>query len=361
MNSDDDMSEKTIIIDLDNQNISKCLYEAFLQAGILPIIEQVQKIYVHVPLGATFFKEDHPIGGTYLDIEFAEAIVSICEDKPVTFYEAPATSNRNIKGLFEKLGYIELVKKYSQVQLLCLEEDQNSITLNYGFHYPPVKLPAFLFDKNNLIISFGNPKAPFSEVVAGFKGLPFSLSGKSLIIGSTLFPKKNLLHLAFSDIGLGLKGYVIDALDRIHKEGVICVGINGGRFAGAMIDQVKLNPVDWNVLVVSTNIGLADSVTAGLMGFDPQNVEFFIDLIKKELIPSDLKAISVVEIGNSRERLSQQLKDSNPFLPKGTAITTRQWIFGLLKQVSFKDRVQLMGRMIPSIIRYQFKKKKKKV
>ena len=97
------------------------------------------------------------------------------------------------------------------------------------------------------------------------------------------------------------------------------------------------------------------------MGFDPQNVEFFIDLIKKELIPSDLKAISVVEIGNSRERLSQQLKDSNPFLPKGTAITTRQWIFGLLKQVSFKNRVQLMGRMIPSIIRYQFKKKKKKV
>jgi hypothetical protein len=355
------MSEKTIIVDLENQNISNCLHEAFLQAGILPMIEQIREIYVHVPLGATFFKDGNPIGGTYLDIEFAKALISICEGKPVTFYEAPATSNRNIKGLFEKLGYTELVKKYSQVQILCLEEDQNSITLNYGFEYPPVKLPAFLFDKNNLIISFGNPKSPFSEVVAGFKGLPFSLSGKSLIIGSTLFPKKNLLHLAFSDIGLGLKGYVIDALDRIHKEGVICVGINGGRFAGAMIDQVKLNPVDWNVLVVSTNIGLADSVTAGLMGFDPQNVEFFIDLIKKELIPSDLKAISVVEIGNSRERLSQQLKDSNPFLPKGTAITTRQWIFGLLKQVSFKNRVQLMGRMIPSIIRYQFKKKKKKV
>ncbi|MFX1494923.1 MAG: hypothetical protein ACFFBZ_11625 [Promethearchaeota archaeon] len=363
MNSGNAAQNKAIIIDLENRDISKSLYKAFLQAGILPIINNSREIYVHVPLGASFFRDEQPIEGTYLNVEFAKAIILASAGKPITFYETPATSNRNIENLFEKFGYTQLASKYLQVQILCLEEEslkpEDIVSLNYGFDYPPVRLPRFLFNNKNLIISFSNPKAPFSETVAGFKGLPFSLSGKSLIIGSTLFHKKNLLHLAFSDIGLGLKDYIVDALERIHKAGVVCVGINGGRFAGSMIEQVKVDPIDWNSLIVSTSIGISDAVTASIMGFKPQNLEFFVNLAQKGLIPSNTSTIPIIEIGNSRNRLEKQLKLNNPFLPKGTPITTRQWIFGMLKQVSFKDRLHLISKIIPSIIKYKFTRKKK--
>ncbi|MFX0005139.1 MAG: hypothetical protein ACFFA7_03635 [Promethearchaeota archaeon] len=363
MNSGDTIQDKAVIIDLENRDISKSLYDAFLQAGILPIINQSHEICVHVPLGATFFKNKQPIEGTYLDVKFAESIILASGDKPVIFYETPATSNRNIEFLFEKFGYTQLAKKYSQVRVLCLKEDsletENSVSLNYGFDYPPVRLPKFLFNNKNLIISFSNPKAPFSEFVAGFKGLPFSLSGKSLIIGSTLFQKKNLLHLAFSDIGLGLKDYIVDALERIHKAGVVCIGINGGRFAGALLDQVKVKPIEWNLLVVSKNIGISDAVTAELMGFNPQKIEFFTKLAQKGLIPFNISTIPIIEIGNSRNRLKEKLKINNPFSPQEIPITTRQWIFGLLKQVSFIDRLHLIGKIIPSIIRYKFTRKNK--
>jgi len=363
MNSEIKVQEKAIITDLKNQNIVETLQKAFEQAGVLPLITQSREIYVHIPLGATFFRDGQPIGGTYLDVEFAEAIVLISAGKPVIFYEAPATAHRNVKNLFEKFGYTELARKYSQVRILCLEDDVidklSTRSLHYGFDYPLVELPGFLFDNQNLIISFSNPKAPFPDAVAGFKGLPFSLSGKSLIIGSTLFPKKNLLHLAFTDVGLGLKGYLVDALDKIHKAGVKCVGINGGRFAGAMIDQVKVHPVDWNVLVISTNIGIADAVAATLMGFEPQKIDYFIELIQKALISSELNTISIIEIGVGRARLEQQLRMNNPFLPQERSITTRQWILGILRQVSFKDRLRMVRKILPSIIRYKFTKKRK--
>ncbi|MFX1571911.1 MAG: hypothetical protein ACFFB0_04130 [Promethearchaeota archaeon] len=365
MNSGNVVQDKAIIIDLENREIVKGLYEAFLQAEILPLIDKAHEIYVHVPIGASFFRDEQPVEGTYLDVEFAEAIIIASAGKPITFYETPATSNRNIENLFEKFGYTQLASKYSQVRILCLKEKslkpEDIVSLNYGFDYPPVRLPRFLFNNKNLIISFSNPKAPFSEFVAGFKGLPFSLSGKSLIIGSTLFPKKNLLHLAFSDIGLGLKDYIVDALERIHKAGVVCVGINGGRFAGSLIDQVKVEPIDWNALIVSTSIGISDAVTAELMGFKSQEIEFFTNLAQKGLIPSNTSITPITEIGNSRYRLEKQLKLNNPFLPRGTSITTRQWIFGLLKQVSFKDRLQLIGKIIPSIIKYKFTRKKKSI
>ena len=363
MSSGNVVQDKAVIIDLENRDLSKSLYEAFLQAEILPVINQSHEIYVHVPLGATFFKDKQPIEGTYLDVKFAESIILASGGKPVTFYETPATSNRNIEYLFEKFGYTQLAKKYPHVRVLCLKEDsletENSVSLNYGFDYPPVRLPKFLFNNKNLIISFSNPKAPFSKFVAGFKGLPFSLSGKSLIIGSTLFQKKNLLHLAFSDVGLGLKDYVIDALDRIHKAGVVCIGINGGYFAGSMVDQVKVEPIEWNTLVVSTNIGTSDVIAAELMGFNPQKLEFFTNLAQKGLIPFNISTIPVIEIGNSRNRLKEQLRLNNPFLPQGTPITTRQWIFGLLKQVSFINRIHLIGKIIPSIIKYKFTRKSK--
>ncbi len=363
MNSENVTQNNAIVIDLENRDISESMHEAFLQTGILPIINNSREIYVHVPLGASFFRDEKPIEGTYLDVEFAEAIISTSEGKPITFYETPATSNRNIEKLFEKFGYTQLASKHSQVQTLCLKEEslkpEDIVKLNYDFDYPPVNLPKFLFDKRNLIISFSNPKASFSENVAGFKGLPFSLSGKALIIGSTLFSKKNLLHLAFSDIGLGLKGYVVDALERMHNTGVVCVGVNGGRFAGSLIEQVKVEPIEWNALIVSKNIGISDVVTADLMGFEPQKIEFFTDLAQKGLIPSDLSTIPITEIGNSRNRLAKLLTLDNPFLPSGTTITTRKWIFGLLKQVPFKDRVRLLGKTIPSMIKYQVSKKKK--
>jgi hypothetical protein len=365
MNSEIELQEIAIIADLKNRKIVETLQEAFEQAGILPLIRQSREIYVHIPLGATFFRNEQPIAGTYLDVEFAEAIALISAGKPVIFYEAPATAHRNVKNLFEKLGYTELTRKYSHVRILCLEDDAtdklSTLLLHYGFDYPPVELPGFLFDNQNLIISFSNPKAPFSNTVAGFKGLPFSLSGKSLIIGSTLFPKKNLLHLAFRDVGLGLKGYVVDALDKIHKAGVKCVGINGGRFAGAMIDQVKVHPVDWNILVVSTNIGIADVVAATLMGFQPQEIDYFTELIQKALIPSELNNLSVIEIGDASTRLKQQLKVNNPFRPQESSISTRKWIFGILRQVSFKDRLRMVRKILPSVIRYKFTKKRKHI
>ncbi|MFX1498249.1 MAG: hypothetical protein ACFFBH_12025 [Promethearchaeota archaeon] len=361
MNLENNVQDKAIIIDLENREIVKGLYEAFLQAEILSLIDKTHEIYVHVPIGASFFRDEQPIEGTYLDVEFAEAIILASAGKPITFYETPATNNRNIKSLFEKFGYMQLAEKYSQVRILCLKEDllkhEDIVSFNYGFDYPPVRLPSFLFNNKNLIISFSNPKAPFSENVAGFKGLPFSLSGKSLIIGSTLFPKKNLLHLAFSDIGLGLKDYIVDALEKIHKAGVACIGINGGHYAGYMIEQVKVEPIYWNALTVSTSIGISDAVTAILMGYQPQNLDFFANLAQKGLIPSNMSTIPIIEIGNSRKRLEKQLKLNNPFLLRGSPITTRKWILGLLKQVSLKDRLKIIGKIIPSIIKYKFKRK----
>ncbi len=363
MSSNNTMQEKAIIIDIENQDLKKSLREAFEQADILPLIKTSREIYVHIPLGATLFRDGNPLGGTYLDVELAEAIVEVCCGKPITFYEAPATAHKNVKPLFEKLNYTQLAEKYSQVRLLDLNDEAivniGSLSLKYQFDYPPIELPKFLFDKENLIISFSNPKAPFSESAAGFRGLPFSLSGKSLIMGSTLFYKKNLLHLAFSDLGLGLKDYVIDGLDKINKMGVNCIGINGGRLAGAMIKQVKIHPVDWNLLVISKNIGIADAVTATLMGFQPQNIGYFAEMAQRNLIPSDLSTISVIEIGNGRKRLEDQLKKNNPFLPQESTINTRQWIVGLMKQVPFKTRLRMAGRILPSVIKYKLTKKRK--
>ncbi|MFX1398064.1 MAG: hypothetical protein ACFFAS_13590 [Promethearchaeota archaeon] len=329
----------------------------------MSLIGQSREIFVHIPLGATLFNEGKPIEGTYLNVELAETIILASEDKPVTFYEAPATAHKNMKPLFDKLGYTHLAEKYSQVKLLILEGNKNikkrNLSIDYGFDYPPLELPEFLFDKENLIISFSNPKAPFSEKVAGFKGLPFSLSGKALILGSTLFAKKNLMHLAFYDVGLGLKDYIIDGLNEIRKAGVTCIGINGGRFAGGLIDNIKVHPVEWNILVISSNIGIADAVTASLMGFNPQEMVYFASLAEKGLIPSNLSAISVNEMGNGRARLEQQFEVKNDFLPEGSPITTRQWIFGLLSQVSVKDRLRMVGKIIPSIIKYKFSRKRK--
>jgi hypothetical protein len=230
--------------------------------------------------------------------------------------------------------------------------------LNYRFEYPPTNLPSFLFDNGNLIISVGNPKAPFSEKVFGFKGLPFSLSGKALVIGSTLFRKKNLLHLAFTDIGLGLKDYVIDVLERIRSAAVPCIGINGGRYAGRMKRQVELFPVEWNSLVISNNIGVADAVTAEMMGYAPLSVEYFCEMLRRQLIPSDLSQMSIFEIGQSRARIREMLGKENPFLAKGRLATGRDWVLGLLGQVSVWERTRLLGSILPSIARYRMEKRK---
>jgi len=364
MSLKDNLQNTAVITDLENQDLSTCLKEPFKRAGILPLINQAREIYVHTPLGATIFHDKKPIGGTFLDVELAKAIILACPNKQVIFYEAPATAHKNIKILFDKLGYTDLADKYSQVRLLDLKEEdastkQDCVTLHYGFKYPPLILPGFLFDKDNLIISFSNPKAPFSEKVAGFKGLPVSLSGKSLIIGSSIFSKKNLLHLAFSDIGLGLKDFIAGGLSKIYEAGVNCVGINGGRVAGAMVDQIKVHPIEWNALVISSNISVADVVTVALMGFNPPEIGYFQELTQQGFIPMNLSEVSVTEIGNARARLERQLANENPFLPQGTPITTRQWIFGMLGQLSFKDRLGMMGRIIPSIIKYKIGKKRK--
>ena len=362
MNSENLEKQKAVIFDMNFKDLREGVGKAFERAGITSLIQNSREIYIHVPVGATFFKDQTPLEGTYLNVELADAIISACSRKKITIYETPATAHRNIKSIFEKLGYDELVKKYSNVQLLYFEEasfdTEDVVSMDYGFDYPPLNLPSFLFDKENLIISFSNPKAPFSENVAGFSGLPFSLSGKALIMGSILFSKKNLLHLAFSDLGIGLQGFIVDALDKIHKAGVTCVGVNGGRFAGVMEGNVKVSPVDWNILTISKNLALADLITASLMGFNPQEIEFFLNLKQKGLTPTDPSNIEVIEIGNGRARLENQLKSENHFLPSGTPIKTRQWIFGLLSQISPKDRLPLMSRIIPSIIRYKFSKKR---
>jgi hypothetical protein len=70
--------------------------------------------------------------------------------------------------------------------------------------------------------------------------------------------------------------------------------------------------------------------------------------------------ISVIEIGNGRARLERQLKNNNPFLPQERPINTRQWIFGLMKQVSLKNRFHMAGRILPSVIKYKFGRKKKR-
>ena len=355
------MLNKVVLADLKDQDMSSRVHLAFEQAGVLPLIERAREIYIHVPLGAVLFHDDIPVGGTYLDVELAEAMISVCSDKKIVFYETPATAHKNIIRLFERFGYIELSEKYSNVRIQCPdadETDKDSVQFDYGFEYPPVKLPGFLFNKENLIISFSNPKAPFSESVVGFQGLPFSLSGKSLIIGSTLFPKKNLLHFALPDVGLGLQDYVADALNRMHNAGVLSVGINGGRQAGGLINNVKINPVDWNLLIVSANMGLADVVTAALMGFKPQNIGYFLNLVQKGLIPSDFSNFSEIEIGNGRDRLEKQLRIENPFLQIDAPITTRQWAIGLLSQLSLKERIAVAGRTIPSMIKYKLSRKK---
>jgi uncharacterized protein (DUF362 family) len=360
MNSEN--QEKAVILDMKLENLRGHVHEAFDKAGITSLIHNSRKVYIHVPIGATLFKDQVPLEGTYLNVELVDAIISACSGKKITIYETPATAHRNIKNVFEKLGYIDLVKKYSNVQLLYFEKDsfknEEVIALDYGFEYPPLNLPSFLFDKENLIISFSNPKAPFSEKVAGFNGLPFSLSGKALIMGSILFSKKNLLHLAFSDLGIGLQGFIVDALDKIHRAGVTCVGVNGGQFAGVMEGNVRVSPVEWNILTISKNLAVADLITASLMGFKPEEIEFFLNLNQKGLTPTNLSNIDVIEIGNGRTRLENQLKSENLFLPSGTPIKTRQWIFGLLGQISPKDRLPLMSRIIPSIIRYKITKKK---
>jgi uncharacterized protein (DUF362 family) len=362
MNSENQENEKAVILDMTLENLRKHVHEAFDKAGITSLIKNSREVYIHVPVGATFFKDQVPLEGTYLNVELADAIISVCAGKKVTIYETPATAHKNIKNVFEKLGYIDLIEKYSNVQLLYFEEDsfnkEEVVALDYGFEYPPLNLPSFLFDKENLIISFSNPKAPFSEKVAGFNGLPFSLSGKALIMGSILFSKKNLLHLAFSDLGIGLQGFIVDALDKIRKAGVTCVGVNGGHFAGVMEGNVKVSPVEWNILTISKNLAITDLITASLMGFKPHEVEFFLNLNQKGLCPIEPNTIDIVEIGNGRARLEDQLKSENQFLPSGTPIKTRQWIFGLLSQISPKDRLPLMGRILPSIIRYKFSKKK---
>ena len=362
MNSEYQEKEKAVILDMNFKNLREQVKDAFNKARITSFIQNSREIYIHVPVGATFFKEQAPIEGTYLNVKLADAIISACSGKKITIYETPATAHRNIRNVFEKLGYNELTEKYSNVQLLYFEEDsfenEDVVSLDYGFDYPPLNLPSFLFDKENIIISFSNPKAPFSENVIGFNGLPFSLSGKALIMGSILFSKKNLLHLAFSDLGIGLQGFIVDALDKIHKAGVTCVGVNGGRFAGVMKGNVKVSPVDWNILTISKNLAVADLITASLMGFKPQEIEFFLNLNQKGLSPADPSNVEVIEIGSGRLRLENQLKSENLFLPSGTPIKTRQWIFGLLGQISPKDRLPLMSRIISSIIRYKFSKKK---
>jgi len=314
-------------------------------------------------LAATLFRAGGPVQGSYLDAELAEAIALNCPHKQVIFYEAPATAHRNVTRLFEKLGYLKLAEKHSHIQLLDLQSYANAnprdiVRLDDRFEYPPLNLPAFLFDKENLIISVGNPKAPFSERVPGFKGLPFSLSGKALAMGSTLFGKKNLLHLAFADIGLGLKDYIVDVLERIRLAAVPCVGINGGRYVGSLRGQLELCPVEWNSLVISNNIGVADAVTAEMMGYAPFSVEYFLQMLRRQLVPSGMSEMPIFEVGESRARIREMLGKDNPFLAKGRLITARDWIFGLLGQVPFWERPRLLGSIIPSIVRYRLGKRK---
>jgi len=357
------LAEPAVVVDMKDQDPCECVRKGFERTGTASLIENAQRVYVHAPLAATLLRAGGPVQGTYLDAELAEAIALNCPNKQVIFYEAPATAHRNVTRLFEKLGYLKLAEKHSHIQLLDLQSYANAnpqdiIRLDDWFEYPPLNLPAFLFDKENLIISVGNSKAPFSEKVPGFKGLPFSLSGKALVMGSTLFGKKNLLHIAFADIGLGLKDYIVDVLERIHLAAVPCVGINGGRYAGTLRGQFELCPVEWNSLVISNNIGVADAVTAEMMGYAPFSVEYFLEMLRRQLVPSDMSEMPVFEVGESRARIREMLGKDNPFLAKGRLITARDWIFGLLGQVPFWERPRLVGSIIPSIVRYRLGKRK---
>jgi uncharacterized protein (DUF362 family) len=359
------LAEPAVIADMKNQDVHECIRKAFERIGATSLIKNAERVYVHVPLAASLFRRGRPVQGTYLDAELAEAIALNCLHRQVTFYEAPAAAHRNVRKLFEKLGYLKLAEKHSHIQLMDLRTYENAnpqdiIRLDCRFEYPPLILPAFLFDRRNLIISVGNPKAPFSEKVPGFKGLPLSLSGKALVMGSTLFGKKKLLHIAFGDIELGLKHYVVDVLERIHLAAVPCTGINGGRYAGSLRGQLELCPVEWNSLVVSSNILVADAVTAEMMGYAPFSVEYFLEMLRRQLIPSNMSQIPVIEIGESRARIREMLGKENPFLAKGRLITARDWIFGLLGEVSFWERPRLLGGIIPSIVRYRMGKRKQK-
>jgi len=351
-------AKSAVVVDLKDQDTYGCIRKAFERTGTTSLIKYAQRVYVHAPLAACLFRAGEPVPGSYLDVELAEAIALNCLDKELTFYEAPATAHRNVRKLFEKLGYLKLTEKHRHIQLLDLQtygkaNPRDIIRVDSQFEYPRLDLPAFLFDRENLIISVGNPKAPFSEKVPGFRGLPFSLSGKALAMGSTLFEKKNLLHFAFADIGLGLKDYVADVLERIHLAAVPCVGINGGRYVGSLRGQVELSPVEWNSLVISDNIVVADAVTAEMMGYAPFSVDYFVDMLRRQLIPQSMSQIPVLEIGESRARIREMLGRDNPFLAKGRLITARDWIFGLLGQVPFCERLRLIGDILPSIVRYK--------
>jgi len=362
--SSKNLHQYAAIVDIKGQVIYDCIKKAFEHTGATSLVKNAQRVYVHVPLAATYFREGRPVQGTYLDVELAEAIALNCLDRQVIFYEAPATAHKNVEKLFERLGYVKLAEKHNYIQLLDLQiyantHPESMIPLKYEFDYPPLSLPAFLFDKENLIISVGNPKAPFSEKVPGFKGLPFSLSGKALIMGSTLFRRKNLLHMAFTDIGLGLKDYIVDGLERIQLAGVPCIGINGGRYAGSLTGQIKVHPLEWDSLVISSNIGVADAVAAEMMGYQPSAVEYFLEIMRRRLILSSIDEISVIEIGESRARIREMLEKDNPFLAKGQLITLRKWISGMLGQISFWESPRLLATIIPGIIRYKLGKKKK--
>jgi len=171
------MPHKVAVIDIKDKDVSKCVKQAFEAANLLPLINKSKKIYIHAPVGATLFHDGIPTEATYLDVELAEAIINVCGEKPIIIYETPATAHRNIESLFEKLEYNKLEDKFPQLKVKCFKDDpeilDNSVSFDYGFDYPPVILPEFLFNKENLIISFSNSKAPFSSSVAGFPGIPF--------------------------------------------------------------------------------------------------------------------------------------------------------------------------------------------
>ena len=80
-------------------------------------------------------------------------------------------------------------------------------------------------------------------------------------------------------------------------------------------------------------------------------------MFKNDLLPSDFSDIDVIEFGDGRSRIENQLKGDNPFLQKGKPITNRQWVFGLLKQMPFGERLKIMGKTVPSIIKYKMTKR----
>ncbi|MFC2020456.1 DUF362 domain-containing protein [Chloroflexota bacterium] len=204
---------------------------------------------------------------------------------------------------FERYGYLDLVKEFN-VELVDLNKGDWEILQLYDSELQPMKVHfAQQMLKSDYLIAIGPPKTHDSVVV--------TLSVKNVVMGGVSYTHsdKRKIHQGPPAMNLNLCLMASKHLPELS----IIDGFTAMEGDGPEYGDV----VDWGIAVASCDAVAADSLVAGLMGFDISDIGYLWYLQEKGCGVGDTGQMEI--LGACPEKYRRKFK------PHSTHVWQKQW------------------------------------